>query len=143
MARCPESLKKPPFCMDMETSDALAAAILANGDGEFWKDVATHVGSGGYFYAGGGSVLLWRPVWSHWPREWWADASRADPHGDAWFVWSAAGKLTDFLAMVRSEVWPPKKYVAFFRRGRAVLREVKHYAFQHDGVEQSGSSPGS
>lgn len=88
--------------------------------GTSWEtDVAAHLTSGGYFLASAECVLLWRPVWSWWNDDDLCNPWLADPDGDAWYIWMAAGDLSKFCALSRSGGWPTKESVAFHRRGNS------------------------
>lgn len=82
----------------------LQTAILLNGDGEFWSDVAEIVQGGGVFLVTADTVLL----------------ARND--GDSWYVHSAVGRVDVIAALAKLH---PKKRVAFHKRGRAFEHQLE------------------
>ena len=100
----------------LETAEALNDA---QGGTSWATDVAAHMVSGGGFIASVDSVILFRPVWSHWSEDDLGNPWKSDAAGDAWYIWIAVGDLSKFTALARSGAWPIKESVAFHRRGNS------------------------
>ncbi len=97
--------------------DAARALNDAAGGTSWETDVAAHLLNHGHFLAAADCVLLWRPVSRHWSEDDLCNPWKADPDGNAWYLWCAVGNLHRFTAMAASGGWPVKEWVAFHRRG--------------------------
>lgn len=106
----------------------------------FLEDVALHLRYG-YVWASPTAVILARPVSSQWLTTDLGDLSKtaARDEADTWFVYLAAGNLTEFF-----EVMPyPLKFVCFWRRCSPRFYELEQLRRKCTTISSSLSLPSS
>ena len=107
----------------------------AQGGTDWETDVCAHLMGHGSLVATRDTVLLWRPVWSHWGEEDLCDPWQSDPDGDAIYLWMAVGGLATFAALCRSGAFPVKSLLAYHRRGNPKWYRLETLIARIDGKE--------